>query len=47
MTASSPSSRYALGSPDAEHERLAQQAACIVPCTERFFRLCPDHGQSV
>src|SRR5436190_22328069 len=38
MTASSPTSDYALGSTDAEHERLIRQAARLAPCTERFFR---------
>ena len=38
MTASSPTSDYALGSTDAEHERLIRQAARIDPLTERFFR---------
>jgi ubiquinone/menaquinone biosynthesis C-methylase UbiE len=41
MTASSPtsrSSRYALGSSDAEHERLIRQAARLAPLTERLFR---------
>jgi ubiquinone/menaquinone biosynthesis C-methylase UbiE len=38
MTASSPTSDYALGSTDAEHERLIRQAARIAPLTERFFR---------
>jgi len=31
-------SNYALGSTDAEHERLARQAALLAPCTERLFR---------
>jgi ubiquinone/menaquinone biosynthesis C-methylase UbiE len=38
MTASRSTSSYALGSADAEHERLIRQAARLVPCTERFFR---------
>src|SRR5713226_2262564 len=38
MPASSPTSHYALGSTDAEHERLIRQAALLAPCTERFFR---------
>jgi ubiquinone/menaquinone biosynthesis C-methylase UbiE len=38
MTASSPTSGYALGSTDAEHERLIRQAARLAPCTERFLR---------
>ena len=35
---SGPSSSYALGSTDAEHERLARQAALLAPSTERLFR---------
>lgn len=38
MTASSPTSDYALGSTDAEHERLILQAARLAPLTERLFR---------
>jgi ubiquinone/menaquinone biosynthesis C-methylase UbiE len=38
MTEISPTSRYALGSTDAEHERLIRQAARLAPLTERFFR---------
>ena len=38
MTANGPDSPYALGSSDAEHERLIRQAAHLAPCTERFFR---------
>jgi 2-polyprenyl-3-methyl-5-hydroxy-6-metoxy-1,4-benzoquinol methylase len=38
MTTNNPTSDYALGSTDAEHERLIQQAARIAPLTERFFR---------
>jgi cyclopropane fatty-acyl-phospholipid synthase-like methyltransferase len=38
MRAKSPPSNYALGSTDAEHERLIRQAARIAPLTERFFR---------
>jgi ubiquinone/menaquinone biosynthesis C-methylase UbiE len=38
MTAKSSTSDYALGSTDAEHERLIRQAARIGPLTERFFR---------
>ena len=30
--------RYALGSTDAEHDRLIRQAARLAPYTERFFR---------
>lgn len=33
-----PPSSYALGSTDAEHERLIRQAARLAPCIERFFR---------
>jgi protein-L-isoaspartate O-methyltransferase len=33
-----PGSDYALGSTDAEHERLTRQAALLAPCTERLFR---------
>jgi ubiquinone/menaquinone biosynthesis C-methylase UbiE len=35
---SSCSSRYALGSSEAEHERLIRQAARLAPLTERLFR---------
>jgi len=35
---SSPSSHYALGSHDAEHERLIRQAAWLAPYSERCFR---------
>ncbi len=35
---SHPSSNYALGSTDAEHERLIWQAARVAPTTERLFR---------
>ena len=38
MTASSSTSDYALGSTDAEHERLILQAARLAPLTERLFR---------
>lgn len=38
MTANNPTSPYALGSTDSEHERLIRQAARLAPCTERFFR---------
>jgi len=38
VTASSSTSQYALGSTDAEHERLIRQASRLAPCTERFFR---------
>jgi hypothetical protein len=38
MTMNSPTTNYALGSTDAEHESLICQAARIAPLTERFFR---------
>src|SRR5713101_7203238 len=38
MTASSPISDYALGSTEAEHERLIRQAVRLAPLTERLFR---------
>jgi len=38
MSTSGPTSDYALGSTDAEHERLIRQAALLAPLTERFFR---------
>src|SRR6267143_5132867 len=38
MTANDPPSSYALGSTDAEHERLIRQAARLAPLTERLFR---------
>jgi ubiquinone/menaquinone biosynthesis C-methylase UbiE len=38
MTANGPTSYYALGSTDAEHERLIWQAARVAPFTERLFR---------
>jgi len=38
MTASNPHTQYALGSTDAEHERLIRQAAWLAPYTEKFFR---------
>jgi protein-L-isoaspartate O-methyltransferase len=38
VKASSSTSQYALGSTDAEHERLIRQASRLAPCTERFFR---------
>src|SRR5437762_1701805 len=37
-TASSPTSQYALGYTDAEHERLIWQAQRFAPFTDRFFR---------
>jgi ubiquinone/menaquinone biosynthesis C-methylase UbiE len=38
MTGPSPATPYALGSTDAEHERLIRQAAWLVSHTERLFR---------
>ena len=38
MTEIAHTSPYALGSTEAEHERLIRQAALIAPLTERFFR---------
>jgi SAM-dependent methyltransferase len=38
MTESKPSSHYALGSTEAEHERLIRQAAWLTAHTERLFR---------
>ncbi len=38
MTLSRPVSDYALGSTDAEHERLIWQAERVAPLTERLFR---------
>src|SRR5215831_12348172 len=38
MTASSSTSQYALGSTDAEHERLIRQAKYLDPLTERLLR---------
>jgi len=37
MTANIPTPEYALGSSDAEHERLIWQALRFAPLTERFF----------
>jgi ubiquinone/menaquinone biosynthesis C-methylase UbiE len=37
-SASGSVSNYALGSTEAEHERLTRQATLLAPCTERFFR---------
>ena len=37
MTGSGSTSLYALGSTDAEHERLIRQASRLAPCTERFL----------
>jgi ubiquinone/menaquinone biosynthesis C-methylase UbiE len=38
MSVQSSTSQYALGSTDAEHERLIRQAKRIAPITERLFR---------
>ncbi|HEV1993390.1 MAG TPA: class I SAM-dependent methyltransferase [Candidatus Acidoferrum sp.] len=38
MTTTDSTLHYALGSTDAEHERLIRQAARLAPFTERFFR---------
>jgi ubiquinone/menaquinone biosynthesis C-methylase UbiE len=38
VTEISHTSQYALGSADAEHERLIRQAAWLAPYTEKFFR---------
>jgi len=38
MTASDPDTQYALGSTEAEHERLIRQAGWLAPYTEKFFR---------
>jgi len=38
MTTTNPTAQYALGSTDAEHERLIWQAARLAPLTERLFR---------
>ena len=38
MTASGPTPHYALGSTDAEHERLIRQATWLAAHTERLFR---------
>jgi len=48
MSTSGPTSDYALGNTDAEHERLIRQAALLAPLTERFFReACIGRGQRV
>jgi ubiquinone/menaquinone biosynthesis C-methylase UbiE len=48
MSPSSPTSHYALGSTDAEHERLIRQAVLLAPLTERFFReACIGPGQRI
>src|SRR5436853_2819920 len=38
MTTIKTTSHYALGSTDAEHDRLIRQAALLAPFTKRFFR---------
>src|ERR1700740_136755 len=38
MTATDPTPHYALGSTDAEHERLIWQPARLAPLTEQLFR---------
>jgi len=38
MSTNNPSSSYALGNTNTEHERLIWQAALLAPYTERFFR---------
>ena len=38
MTLKGSNPSYALGSNDAEHERLIRQAARLTPLTERLFR---------
>jgi ubiquinone/menaquinone biosynthesis C-methylase UbiE len=48
MTASDSRGPYALGSTDAEHDRLVRQAAYLAPLTERLFREAGiGHGQRV
>ena len=48
MSTSGPTSHYALGSTDAEHERLIRQAALLAPLTQRFFhQACIGPGQRV
>ena len=48
MSTSGPTSHYALGSTDAEHERLIRQATLLAPLTERFFReACIGPGQRI
>src|SRR5438876_12335870 len=37
MTTTDPAPNYALGSTDAEHERLIRRAALLAPFTERFY----------
>ena len=38
MTEDNPTSQYALGSTDVEHERLIRQARWLAAHTERLFR---------
>jgi hypothetical protein len=38
VTEIDPTSQYALGSADAEQERLIRQAVWLAPYTEKFFR---------
>ena len=45
MITNDPASPYALGSTDAEHERLIRQAARLAPYTERFFREAKAAGK--
>jgi ubiquinone/menaquinone biosynthesis C-methylase UbiE len=48
MMESSSTSHYALGSTEAEHDRLIRQAVRLTPCTERLFREAGiDSGQRV
>jgi ubiquinone/menaquinone biosynthesis C-methylase UbiE len=48
MTVNNPPRNYALGSTDAEHERLIWQAQRFAPFTERLFREAGiDRGQRV
>src|SRR5713226_4945432 len=48
MTEASPNSQYALGSTDAEHQRLIRQARWLAAHTERLFREASiDPGQRV
>ena len=48
MSSSGLTSHYALGSTDAEHERLIRQAAILSRLTERFLReACIGPGQRI
>lgn len=48
MSTSGSTSPYALGSTDAEHERLIRQAVLLSPLTERFLReACIGPGQRI